>query len=301
MCTKLALAAHATDTPTASPTASSEFALEPGTQDHPQERKEIEKLLKEVEVQWNNHNLEGVMGYYSDDYVNNDGLDKKSVSALTQDFWRTYPDAKSTSNVKEIRVDGPYVTVESRDIAVGTTAREMPGIGTTGELQSVSEGQLYIKRVGEGWKITGDRIDYEKVKLAFGLAKELQADFCAPEQVKSGQQYSARLDLDLLPGLTAVGSITSQPLQYPQTPPSDIWRPLEGSTLERVLAANTKNRNELLMATVGVTNATHSSLAGLAFLTRRLNIVPNMEDDQQETATTPENTAANALTTHFHK
>lgn len=286
----------AADTPTATPPASTEFALEPGTDDHPQERKEIEKLLKDIESQWNAHNLDGVMSYYMDDYVNNDGLDKKAVLALTQDFWRTYPDAKSTSNIKEVRVDLPYATVESRDIAIGTTAREMPGIGTTGELQSISEGQLYLKRVGGNWKITGDRIDYEKVKLAFGLAKELQAAFCAPEQVKSGHQYSAKLELDLLPGLTAVGSITSQPLQYPQTPPSDIWRPLEDTTLERVLAANTKNRNELLMATVGVTNATRSSLAGLAFLTRRLNVVPTMDDEQQETATASQSTDQDALT-----
>jgi hypothetical protein len=291
----------AADTPTAAPPASSEFGAEPSTQDHPKERKELEKLLADIEGQWNSHSLDGVMAYYSDDYVNNDGLDKKAVSALTQHFWRTYPDAKSTSNVKEIRIDGPYATVESRDIAVGTTAREMPGIGTSGELQSVSEGQLYLKRTGESWKITGDRIDYEKVKLAFGLAKDLQADFSAPEQVRSGRQYTARLNLDLSEGLTAVGSITSQPLQYPQTPPSDIWRPLEGTTLERVLAANNKNRNELLMATVGVTNASHSSLAGLAFLTRRLNVVPHMEDDNQETATTPLSEAREALTHAIHK
>jgi hypothetical protein len=293
--------AKAADTPTAAPPSSSDFALEPSTEDHPQERKELEKILKDIETQWNTHNLEGVMGYYSDDYVNNDGLDKKAVSALTQDFWRTYPDAKSTSNVREIRIDGSYATVESRDVAIGTTAREMPGIGTSGELQSVSEGQLYLKRTGENWKITGDRIDYEKVKLAFGLAKTLHADFSAPEQVKSGHQYTARLDLDLLSGLTAVGSITSQPLQYPQTPPSDIWRPLEGTTLERVLTTNNKNRNELLMATVGVTNASHSSLAGLAFLTRRLNVVPNMESDEQETAATTSAATHEALTHAIHK
>ncbi len=258
-------------------TATTDFTAEPP--ENVKERAEVEVLLKNIETQWNAHNLDAVMNFYADDYINNDGLDKKSVAALTQDFWKTYPDAKSTSQTKEIRVEGPFVTVESRDTAVGTTAKEMPGIGTKGDLQSVSEGQLYMKKLGPTWKIIGDRIDYERVKVAFGLAKQLNTQFSAPEQVKAGKQYSARLELTLPPGLTAVGSITSQPLQYPQPQPADAWRPLEGSILERVMPANHQNRNELLMATIGVTNASRNSLMGIAFLTRRLNVVPNMEEE----------------------
>lgn len=258
-----------------------------GSQDQDEHRQEIEQLLRNIETQWNAHNLDAVMSYYADDYVNNDGLDKKAVASLTQDFWKTYPDAKSTSQTTQIRIESPFVTVESRDSAVGTTAKEMTGIGSKGELQSVSEGQLYLKKVGGSWKIIGDRIDYEKVKVAFGLARQLQASFSAPEQVKAGRQYSAKLEVTLPPGLTAVGSITSQPLQYPQPQPPEAWRPLEGASavLERVMAANNKNRNELLMATVGVTNSARNSLMGITFLTRRLNVVPNMEEISDQTAT----------------
>jgi hypothetical protein len=259
-------------------TAATDFTADTESKEHEKERKEIELLLQSIETQWNAHNLDAVMNYYADDYVNNDGLDKKSVSALTQDFWKTYPDAKSTSITKQIRVEGPFATVESRDMASGTTAKEMPGIGTKGDLQSLSEGQLYMKRLGNNWRIIGDRIDYEKVRVAFGLAKQLNTSFSAPEQVKAGRQYSAKLELTLPPGLTAVGSITSQPLQYPQPQPTDAWRPLEGASLERVMPANTKSRNELLMATIGVTNSARNSLMGIAFLTRRLNVVPNMEE-----------------------
>ena len=109
-------------------------------------------------------------------------------------------------------------------MASGSTAKEMPGIGSKGDLKSISEGQLYIKKVGNNWKIIGDRIDYEKVRVAFGQSRNLAATFSAPEQVKSGHQYSAKLELDLPPNLTAVGSITSQPLSYPQPQPTDAWR-----------------------------------------------------------------------------
>jgi len=65
----------------------------------------------------------------------------------------------------------------------------MPGNRHKGILSSISEGQLYLKKLGKDWKIVGDRIDYEKVRVAFGLAKELDTSFIAPEQVKSGQEY----------------------------------------------------------------------------------------------------------------
>ncbi|MBI4534590.1 MAG: nuclear transport factor 2 family protein [Candidatus Melainabacteria bacterium] len=286
--------AHTLEAPATATTT--DLVPTPEGKEYGDQRKEIEELLKSIESQWNAHNLEGVMSYYAEDYVNNDGLDKKAVSALTQDFWKTYPDAKSTSETKQVRIEGPFATIESRDTAYGTTAKEMPGIGTKGELQSVSEGQLYIKRLGPAWKIIGDRIDYEKVRVAFGLAKQVNALFSAPEQVKAGHQYCAKLEVTLPPGLTAVGSITSQPLEYPQPQPTDAWRPLESSaaTLERVLGANSKNRNELLMATVGITNPSRNSLMGIAFLTRRLNVIPTMEDGKPATTS-----AANSVKDHI--
>lgn len=251
------------------------------------DRKEIEKLLDSIVLDWNRHDLDALMNYYAPDYLNNDGLDKKAVSGLTQEFWKTYPDSKSTSQTKQIRIEGSFATVESRDIATGSTAKEMPGVGTKGELKSISEGQLYLKKQGTTWKIIGDRIDYEKVRVSFGLARQVEAVFSAPEQVKASKQYSAKLEVDLPPGLTAVGSITSTALQYPPVQPSDAWKPMnepsaERPLLERVMVANQKNRNELLMATIGLTNSARNSLMGITFLTRRLNVIPTMEEEPKK-------------------
>ena len=38
-------------------------------------------------------------------------------------------------------------------MASGSTAKEMPGIGSRGDLKSISEGQLYMKKIGSQWKI----------------------------------------------------------------------------------------------------------------------------------------------------
>lgn len=269
----LGSSALALETSPAITLGSQDFTLDTEDKEHEKERKEIENTLSNIETLWNAHNLDGVMANYSDDYVNNDGLDKKAVTTLTQDFWKTYPDAKSVSKTKQVRIEGHFATIESRDMAVGTTSKEMPGMSSKGELQSLSEGQLYLKKIGNTWKIVGDRIDYEKVKVAFGLAKQLNAVFTAPEQVKAGKQYSAKLEVSLPPGLFAVGSITSQPLRFPQPNPTDSPRPLEAPALERVMSANSENRNELLTATVILTNPMRTSVMGVSFLTRRMNVI----------------------------
>ncbi|MDR3614563.1 MAG: nuclear transport factor 2 family protein [Candidatus Obscuribacterales bacterium] len=254
---------------------------------HEAERKEVETLLSDIEAQWNAHNLEKVMGCYAEEYINNDGLDKKAVSELTQEFWKTYPDAKSSSRTKQIRIEGNFATVESRDTAVGTTANNpIHDNSLSGELSSVSEGQLYLKKTGTEWKIIGDRIDYEKVRVAYGVAKSLNVSFTAPEQVKSGKQYSARIDVDLPNGFLAVGSITNQPLEYPQHTPNELWRAMEPpSSLERLIAANTNNKNELLMATIGITDIASRKLVGIELLTRRMNVVPEVDPTKIQAAT----------------
>ncbi|MBY0358960.1 MAG: ester cyclase [Candidatus Obscuribacterales bacterium] len=272
------------------PLSAAEEATEaPSIKSSELEKKNIETLLQNLSRDWNSHNIDAVMGYYADDYLNNDGFDKKTVQELTKDFWKEYPDAKSNSQTKEIRVEGPFGVIDSRDTTTGTTAKEMVGLGTKGELVSKSEGQLYLKQQGGAWKIIGDRIDYEKIKVTFGLARQLEPVFAAPEQVKAGKQFSAKLELDLPAGLTAMGSITNASVQYPTPRPPDVWKFMtdpaaERPLLERVMTANTKNRNELLMATVGLTNASRNSLMGVAILTRRLNVVPVMEEEPKTEA-----------------
>lgn len=264
-------------------------------------KKEIEKLLSSFEQDWNSHNLEPVMAYYADDYVNNDGFDKKTIQKLTEELWKTYPDIKSKSLTKQIRIEGPYATIESRDEALGSTKEDMPGLGTKGELKSLSEGQLYMKHLGMHWRIIGDRIDFEKIKVSYGQARQLEPIFAAPEQVKAGKQFSARLEVELPTGLGATGSISQSSVSFPLPKISDKYKQIgdpltERPLLERVMVANNKNRNELLMATVVLTNASGNSIMGVVMLTRRLNVIPLMEDESNKADATT--TAAASPASH---
>lgn len=266
-------------------------------------KKDVEKLIAGFERDWNAHNLDLVMSYYADDFVNNDGLDKKAIQELTQDLWKAYPDIKSNTAVKQIRVEGPYATLESHDEAIGSTAEEMSGLGTKGELKSISEGQLYLKKTGSRWRIIGDRMDYEKIRVAYGLARQLEPAFSAPEQVKAGKQYSARLEVELPTGLAATGSISQSTVGYPLPKRSpdkfkQIGDPItEHPLLERVMVANTKNRNEVLMASIALTNASGNSIMGYVMLSRRLNVVPVMEEDPKPEAQATEQAKSDTGTT----
>ncbi|MCC6980008.1 MAG: hypothetical protein IT343_16940 [Candidatus Melainabacteria bacterium] len=268
--------------PAATTAAGNDYALEPDAKAHQAERTEITALLNTLETQWNAHDLDGLMSNYSEEYTNNDGLNKKAVRLITQRFWSQYPDSKSTSKIKQIRVDGAFATVESKDVATGTTDKENQMIGTKGDLESVSEGQVYLKKQGNSWKIIGDRIDFEKVRVSFGLGKQLNSNFTAPEQVRSGKQFSAKIELSLPIGLSALGTITSQALRYPQPEEKEssekLLRGLDNNALERIMIANKENRNELIMATVGIMNSARHIL-GITVLTRRVNVVPNLPDE----------------------
>ena len=76
---------------------STELNFDGTDKSHDTERKSIETILTDIEASWNAHDIDKVMAYYADDYINNDGLDKNAVKEITQDFWKTNPDAKSSS------------------------------------------------------------------------------------------------------------------------------------------------------------------------------------------------------------
>lgn len=246
---------------------------------------EIQKVMEAYTRDWNAHNISAVMSYYADDYVNSDGYDKKAIEQLTKDLWQLYPDIKSSSSIKQVRVEGSYATVISSDEASGNTADEMAGLGTKGELRSQVEGHVFLKHLGVKWRIIGDRTDYEKIRVAYGLAKQLEPNFSAPEQVRAGKQFSAKLEVELPTGLAASGSINQSTIDYPlarKAPDKfkQIGDPItEHPQLERVMTANSKNRNEVLMASIALTNASGNSIMGYIMVSRRLNVVPPMDED----------------------
>ena len=254
------------------------------------EIQKINELLDNLENNWNTHNIDALMKYYSDDFVNGDGLNLNSVTKLTQELWEAYPDIKTKSQERTVRAYGEYATVESTDIFEGESSMIRQEVGANGVLKAVSVGQLFLKKFGPVWKITSDKTVFERVSIGYALGSELieqnKIKLTAPEQVFGGQQYTAKLDFELPPDIKPVAAISKEVLVYPQIAGEDKFRLINEPKLERVIPSNRSGRNELITATVGLTGgALKPKLLGLVFLTRRVNVIPSSEQVDEVSVT----------------
>ena len=243
------------------------------------EVQKINELLDGLENEWNSHNIDRLIKYYADDFVNGDGLNIDSIKNLTTELWEAYPDVKTKSQERSVRVNGEYATVESTDIFEGNSSMIRQEVGANGVLKAVSAGQVFLKRFGTLWKITSDKTIFERVSIGYALGNELieqnKIKLTAPEQVAGGQQYTARLDFELPPDVKPVAAISKEVLLYPQVAAEDKFRLINEPKLERLIPSNKSGKNELITATVGLTGgALKPKLLGLIFLTRRVNVIP---------------------------
>lgn len=247
------------------------------------EIRKINELLDDLEKNWNLHKTENILKYYSDDFINGDGLTLEAVKNLTTELWEAYPDIKSMSQERTVRVYGEYATVESTDIYQGNSSKIRDEVGTQGVLKAVSVGELFLKKFGPVWKMTSDKTLFEKVSIGYGIGTELidqnKIVLSTPEQIPSGMQYTVRLDFNILDEIKPVAAISKEVLTYPQVSSEDKFRLISESKLERLLTANKISKNELITATVGLTGgALKPKLLGLVFLTKRVNIIPASDE-----------------------
>lgn len=246
----------------------------------------VERLLDKLEKAWNEHDIEQVTKFYAEDFINGDGLNLEAVTNLTKELWEAYPDIKTVSQERTIRVDGDYIAVNSTDIYHGTSNNVREEVGTKGVLRAVAIGETFFKKYGPSWKITSDKTIYEKVSIGYGIGTELieknQIKLSAPEQIISNKQYTASLDFDLPNDIKPVASISKELLVYPQVTAEDKFRLVDMSSLERLFTANMISKNELVTATVGLTGGTiQPTLLGLVFLSKRVNVIPVLDQTSE--------------------
>lgn len=251
------------------------------------EIQKVESVLVDLENSWNQHNIDKVLKHYADGFINGDGLDLQSVKKLTQELWEAYPNIQSKSQERAIRVNDEYATVESTDMYEGTSSNIREEVGTNGVLKAISTGSAFLKKFGPTWKITTDKTLFERVSIGYGVGTELidknKITFSAPEQVASGQPYTARVGFNLPKDIKAVAAITRETLSYPQVAGEDKFRLVGEDKLEKLLYANKITKNELLTTTIGLTGGTlKPKLLGLVFLSKRVNVVPVSEQISEE-------------------
>ena len=261
-------------------------------------RNEVKDVFIKQDEYTNNHELDKLSSIYAENFINADGFAKKIYFKLIKDTWETYPDIIYKTEIRDIRIDGVFATVQTYETALATTHEQSDTVDAYGELRSEANSIYYLKKFGSKWQIVAEQVLDEKSQLKYGDARFVKMDLTAPKIVNAGDEYTASLDIDLLDDESAIASIENQEIIHPIGKPKETFRNITGQNeLERVFKANIKNINEYATASVGIAktepyNETHSKVyvTGIAFLMTRINVIPEnkfivIEDDKnaQET------------------
>ena len=158
-----------------------------------------------------------------------------------------------------------------------------------GKLISHSRTLMFWHKVGSRWLVESDATLYEEASIRFGLLNKMDVNLAAPDQVFSGEGYTAKVTMPLEGSVYAIAAINREPITFPHAKVKERYRTLSENkpNLERVFDANMDNRNELVSATIGLIEVVRDEnqrpqvrLNGLATLVKRVNVLPQVAAGQ---------------------
>ncbi len=245
----------------------------------------VEKIIEEVYKAWNEHNADKLFSYYSKSFTTGDGITKDEYRKLTENLWSAYPDIKIESQKRTIRSQDQHAAISIIDFFYGESKDANPDIQQKGTLNAISQGQLFLQKYGNEWKVESDKIHFELVTVYYGNAKEYLDNhlifFSSPELVKASQQYSGTLYFVLPENVKATATISREYIQPPgkDEKPDDSFQVVTESKLERLFQANDLNLNELVSATIILSKGIiEPKLDGILYISKRVNILPPFEN-----------------------
>lgn len=253
-----------------------------------------ERLQRAPEVQINNfykkfnkysekNNFEKLKQLYSDSYVNNDGIKKDTVFTMMQEASTAYKNVNYETELKVIKVQGNYATVEAVETATGETAKSyhnLPGVGSVTSKVVYTD---YLKKEAGKWKIISSDIRGESVALKYGRAKLMSTEVIGPTCVPAGSEYDVSVKINSTSEDFVVGSITNEKIKYPQDQPKDVLKAMKYDEISRILKANTDGYNEYATISLAISQAAVEpeaiviNMQGIAILMHRVNVVTPKE------------------------
>ncbi|MFN9692030.1 MAG: hypothetical protein ACK551_08035 [Vampirovibrionales bacterium] len=251
-------------------------------------------------------NIDEFMKHYANAYVSGDNLTRSELRKLILETWEQYPNMQYNSTVLEIRINGNWITVETEDVSLATglaTPMDMLATGVaadsslflkkneTGTLATRSRNLMYLRKIGDHWRIDSDQSLYEDAVLRYGKTDGLEIEFSVPDKVFAGQSYTAAVEAGFPPNSVAMTSVNRSEMVYPHPRIVNAMRvmaPAQNS-LERVFTANSNSRNEMVSASLGLLQgkrvlgpngepAVSLTLSGVVTLVKRVNVASKAED-----------------------
>ncbi|MEM0951363.1 MAG: hypothetical protein AAGI66_04365 [Cyanobacteria bacterium P01_H01_bin.74] len=246
------------------------------------DEKALHQILQNLLEAANTHDIKALLKHYSPHFISGDSLSLKDVKSLIEDTWKAFPDIQYTSKLMEMRVNGKWATIETIDESVATADIDPLISQNPGKMRSRSRAILYLQKVGSHWEVVSDATLYEKAHIVYGPFDDVDIDVQSPEQVFSGEDYTAKLIVNPPKGTVGFASLTKEQLTHPHQKTKDKFRTLSGlpSNLERIFEANTTNTNEMVTATVGFTQIGQDNrdrptiqFKGVITVVKRVNVI----------------------------
>lgn len=258
-------------------------------------QKSIKTLFDKQTDYTNKYEYEKLYNLYSDDFINNDGYNKKVYFKLIKETWETYPDITYETRIKDINVYSDYATVQTEETAYATTTEDTELISARGELRSYANCIYHLKKINNRWVISGENVLEEKSTLKYGDARFIKMELSAPSFINAGQSYTSELKIDLPEDEVVIASINREKITQPAVKSEDAFRRLPSDQiLERMFISNKDNINEYNIASVGIAKSESVDntkirvyMSGLAFIMTRINVVPenhfiNLEEENAQ-------------------
>ncbi len=240
---------------------------------------QITNFFKKYNRYSSKNEIEKLRNLYSASFINNDGFNKETIFKLMKMSADTYKEIKYSSDIQSIKVDGNYAVVNVHETAVGETSKPMPKVGDTGIIISDIYYTDYLRKEDNDWKILTSVINYEKVDLKYGEAKNINIDISAPDYVSSSTQYEVNVKANIPPEVFSVGSIVNEQITFPQKDETDTFKALKNDELTRLVYANKDNKNEYATVSLALTRAKVEpdtlvlNMTGMAFVMKRVNVI----------------------------
>ncbi len=243
----------------------------------------IKKLFKEHNYYANKHDLKNLEPLYADNYINNDGFDKKAYFKSVESTWESCSDLTYTTKILSIDINGDNANVDVLETASGTVTERIADVPLAGEIHSTAKGIYHMSKINDNWYISGETGQDEESSLLYGDARFMNIELQAPNIVAAGENYTVSLKVDADKETFIIGSIDQDPVTYPTTTPENKMRALnsQNQTLERIISANTDNINEYAVASIAISKVQNLSdenfriyMAGLACIMKRINVIP---------------------------
>ena len=244
---------------------------------------EVKNLLKQHNKAMQEHNIEKVKTFYSDDYISSDGFDISDMEDMLKKTYSSYKDIKYKTKITNLTVNDNWALVQMTD---KSKAKVYPNNDKkykdkAGCLDGKSVYNVYLTKDKNEWKIVYDEILAEETSLRYGIAKKIDMELNTPVFIKNGGDYDLSLKMKKPDNVIALGSISREEITYPVKDYTEKFRKIpESGDLERMVKANDKNLGEYAIASVGFSTVSVNQeatkariqIVGMAYLMKRINM-----------------------------